>query len=69
MRANEGRMRPSLCVHCEEAVTIQGQKFKRCYICELDEWDDTTECRKGGCWYYRRREKEEKEARDAKDKA
>lgn len=59
-------MRP--CCHCEEAVTIQGQKFVRCYICNLDEWDDTTECRKGGCWYYRKR-KEEKEDHDAKAKA
>ena len=49
------RMPPSRCAHCESCYFIDEAKGKLVpgYMCILDEWDEYTYCRKGGCKYYR----------------
>ena len=67
MRANEGKMRPSLCVHCVEAWFQDERdenKGRIGLMCELDEWNPAIGCRKGQCYYYRREKKEEKEVKN-----
>ena len=66
MRVYREQMPRSKCVHCVEAWFPDERdenKGRIGLMCEWDEWDDTTECRKRGCWYYRKR-KEEKEAKN-----
>jgi hypothetical protein len=61
-------MRKSTCVHCVPVVRFIGHlgrgRWRPGWSCELDEWDPAIGCRKGQCHYYRRREKEEKEAKN-----
>ena len=50
------RMNKSKCRYCERCVVSVKGGVKYGFMCFLDEWDETTVCRKGYCQHYRRKE-------------
>jgi len=61
-------MQKSKCVHCVEAWFQNSNgdgKLRIIHMCDIDEWDDLTICRKGYCRYYSKQidEKEEGKAK------